>query len=83
MTLDHASGDVDGAVLSGSFAGMRLSGLSREEIMTHCARTAPPSIPTWSYSLDNYLDRRFPGWGTAGEGDANAGGAGRRRGAAK
>lgn len=78
MTLDHASGDVDGAVLSGSFAGMRLSGLSREEIMRlreDCAAFDPNSV----LLLDNYLDRRFPGWGAAGEGDAHAGGRGPRR----
>ena len=78
MTLDHASGDVDGAVLSGSFAGMRLSGLSREEIMRlreDCAAFDPDSV----LLLDNYLDRRFPGWRAAGEGDAHAGGRGPRR----
>jgi hypothetical protein len=78
MTLDHASGDVDGAVLSGVSAGMRLSSMSREDILRlreDCAAFDPDSV----LLLDNYLDRRFPGWGAAGEGDAHAGGNGPRR----
>jgi hypothetical protein len=33
MTLDHASGGMDGMVLAGSFSGRRLSGLNREELL--------------------------------------------------
>ncbi len=76
MTLDHGSGQVDGTVLAGAFAGARLSAMMREEIMRlreDCAAFDPDSV----LLLDNYLDRRFPGWGAAGEGDANA----RRQGA--
>jgi hypothetical protein len=71
MTLDHASGEVDGIVLAGAFAGMRLSGMMREEILRlreDCAAFDTDSV----LLLDNYLDRRFPGWSAAGEGDANA-----------
>jgi hypothetical protein len=72
MTLDHASGDIDGTVLAGAFAGMRLSAMMREEILRlreDCAALDPDSV----LLLDNYLDRRFAGGGAAGERDANAG----------
>lgn len=72
MTLDHASGDVDGTVLAGAFAGMKLSAMMREEILRlreDCAAFDPNSV----LLLDNYLDRRFPGWGSAGQRDAHAG----------
>jgi hypothetical protein len=73
MTLDHASGAVDGIVLAGAFAGASLGALSREEILRlrdECAARDPDS----GLLVENYLDRRFPGWRAAGEGDANAGG---------
>ncbi|MGP0105385.1 DnaJ domain-containing protein [Rhodoblastus sp.] len=72
MTLDHASGEVDGTVLSGAFAGMRLNAMTRDEILRlreDCAALDPDSVLV----LDNYLDRRFPGGGAAGERDAHAG----------
>ncbi|WP_374544556.1 molecular chaperone DnaJ [Rhodoblastus sp.] len=80
MTLDLASGDVDGTVLAGIFEGARLSALPREALLrlrAECAARDPDSV----LLLDNYLDRRFPGGGAADEGDADAGGnrAGRGR----
>lgn len=72
MTLDHASGDVEGIVLEGSFAGAKLNDLSRddlERLRRECEARDPDSV----LLLDNYLDRRFAGWRAAGEGDAHAG----------
>jgi hypothetical protein len=72
MTLDHASGEVDGAVLAGFFAGARLGDLSREDIerlRRECESRDPDSV----LLLENYLDRRFAGWRTAGEGDPHTG----------
>jgi hypothetical protein len=79
MTLDHSSGDVEGTVLAGTFMGAPLSALSRDELgrlRDECAARDPDSV----LLLDNYLDRRFPGWRAAGEGDAHAGGSQARRG---
>ncbi|WP_296706122.1 DnaJ domain-containing protein [Rhodoblastus sp.] len=79
MTLDLASGDVEGTVLAGAFTGARLSALTREELdglREECAARDPDSV----LLLDNYLDRRFPGWRAAGQGDAHAAGSQARRG---
>jgi hypothetical protein len=78
MILDHASGIVDGTVLEGAFAGMKLSAMSREEILrlrADCAALDPDS----ALLLDNYFDRRFPGGSAAGERDPNAGRRGSER----
>lgn len=72
MTLDLASGDVEGTVLAGTFMGAPLSALSRDELdrlREECAARDPDSV----LLLDNYLDRRFPGWRAASDGDAHAG----------
>ena len=72
MTLDHASGEVDGAVLAGTFAGASLGALSREELLRlrdECAAHDPDSV----LLLENYLNRRFAGWRAADEADAHAG----------
>jgi DnaJ-domain-containing protein 1 len=72
MTLDHASGQTDGTVLVGVFAGMKLSEMGREQLerlRVDCAARDPDSV----LLLDNYLDRRFARGGSAGESDAHAG----------
>ncbi|WP_298428193.1 molecular chaperone DnaJ [Rhodoblastus sp.] len=72
MALDHASGEADGTVLNGVFAGMKLSEMSREELerlRADCAARDPDSV----LLLDHYLDRRFARGGSAGQRDANAG----------
>lgn len=59
MTLDHATGDMDGEVLAGAFAGRKLSELDLTALRTlRESFTAPDSVQL----LDAYLDRRFPGW---------------------
>jgi hypothetical protein len=58
MSLDHDSGEMDGEVRSGAFAGRRLAALSAEELMTllaECRRDDTPSVAL----LESYLDRRF------------------------
>jgi len=64
MTLDHATGEADGEVLSGAFAGRRLSGLSLPETLALRGELAgePQSLAL----LEAWLDRRFPDWRDAG-----------------
>jgi hypothetical protein len=75
VELDHASGAMDGRVLSGPLAGRALRDLSGQEVM-ELWRQAFPDADTRAL-LEAYLDRRTPGWRQHGEADAEA-----RRGAA-
>jgi len=75
MTLDHASGSVEGEVLAGPFAGRRLADLSRAECEA-LYRACVAGDRDAALLLETYFDRRFAGWRTAGEGDSYAGGAG-------
>jgi hypothetical protein len=76
MRLDRATGEVDGAVRQGRFAGSELGDLGLGELLellAEAGRTDPQS----SSLLEAYLDRRFPDWREAAqEGPAAAGGAG-------
>ena len=79
MVLDHASGQLDGTVLRGAFAGRRLSTLTRPEcdaFFRLCARDDPDAARL----LEAYMDRRFAGWREAGQaqGDARRDGRGSR-----
>ena len=59
MTLVHDSGDMDGEVLTGSFAGRRLSDLDLPALKAlHGELRATDSLQL----LQAYLDRRCPGW---------------------
>jgi hypothetical protein len=61
MQLDHATGEVDGKVRSGAFAGRELSSLGLGELrhlLEEARREDPPSVPL----LEAYLDRRAPDW---------------------
>lgn len=61
MYLDHQTGEMDGAVRGGSFAGNPLSRLGLSELLALLAeagRDDPPSVAL----LETYLDRRFPDW---------------------
>jgi hypothetical protein len=77
MQLDHATGDLDGEVLQGRFAGRSLASLGLGELLhliADCQRDDPRSVAL----LETYLDRRQPDWR-----DHAAGGAqGRDRGGA-
>ena len=59
MTLEHESGDMDGTVLRGVFAGRKLSELGQDELEDlHRALSEQDSLQL----LAAYLERRFPGW---------------------
>jgi DnaJ domain len=61
MQLDHGTGELDGEVLRGPFAGRSLASLGLLELLdllTGCQRDDPRSVPL----LETYLDRRQPDW---------------------
>lgn len=61
MELDHDTGDMEGTVLQGKFAGRPLSSLDEAELLTllgEC-RTADTQA---AQLMEAYLDRRFPDW---------------------
>jgi hypothetical protein len=61
MELDHDTGEMDGSVLVGPFAGRRLSSLdeaSLYRLLSECHTGDPQGIRL----LEAYLDRRFPRW---------------------
>ncbi len=64
MSLDHASGTMDGAVLRGAYRGRRLGELSAAELrgLLHECRGDADSATL----LETYLDRLHPGWRAAG-----------------
>lgn len=82
MTLDHASGDLDGSVIAGPFAGRLLKHLSVAQLMTLVAhwRTDDPSS---CQVLEAYLDRMHPAWRSAAAEAQEGGGDARARGEAK
>lgn len=76
MRLDRATGEVEGAVRQGRFAGRDLAELRRGELLELLAE-ADRTDPQSTSLLEAYLDRRFPDWREAREeGPAAAGGAG-------
>jgi DnaJ domain len=61
MQLDHATGDLDGEVLQGRFAGRSLASLGLPELLdliADCQRDDPRSVAL----IETYLDRRQPDW---------------------
>jgi hypothetical protein len=61
MHLEHATGELDGDVLRGPFAGRSLASLGLTELLdllADCRREDPRSVPL----LETYLDRREPDW---------------------
>jgi DnaJ domain len=61
MELDHATGDLDGEVLQGRFAGRSLASLGLAELLdliADCQRDDPRSVAL----IETYLDRRQPDW---------------------
>jgi hypothetical protein len=78
MQLDHRTGELEGEVLRGRFAGRPLAALGLSELLellADCRREDPRSVAL----LETYLDRRAPDWRgerTAGAGAEQAAGAG-------
>lgn len=72
VELDHETGDMIGKATAGPYGGRDFSQLGRDELT---------AMHTWCLAqdvegarlLEAYLDRRFPGWRPAGEGEAHAG----------
>jgi DnaJ-like protein len=70
MQLDHRTGELDGEIRRGRFAGRPLASLGLSdllELLAECQREDPRSVPL----LETYLDRRAPDW--RGEAAAGAG----------
>jgi hypothetical protein len=82
MELDHATGALNGTVLAGPFEGRVLNSLARPQCQA-LWKLCRTDDPDGARLLEPYLDRRFPGWGEAGEEDGDArraaGGDGRPR----
>ncbi len=60
MQLDHNSGELNGEVLKGRYAGWRLADMDRsqlEELLAYCQQEDADSVQL----LDSYLQQRFPG----------------------
>ncbi len=60
MQLDHDSGELNGEVLKGQFAGWRLADMDRtqlESLLAYCQSEDSDSVQL----LDSYLQQRFPG----------------------
>jgi hypothetical protein len=74
MQLDHRTGELEGEVLRGNFAGRSLASLGVSdllELLADCQREDPRSVPL----LETYLDRRAPDWrgGVGGGGERGTG----------
>jgi hypothetical protein len=74
MTLDHDSGQLNGRIVAGPFAGRPLDDFDLPELAAMIASFDAESIAL----LESYLDRRFPAWRQ----DAQFDGAGRQGSAA-
>lgn len=71
MELDHDTGEMDGEVVQGSFAGRRLNTLSEDELRS-LANEVAGDVQSADL-LEAYLERRQPGWReAAGKEQANA-----------
>jgi DnaJ domain len=72
MELDHRTGELEGEVLRGRFAGRSLASLGVSdllELLAECQREDPRSVAL----LETYLDRRAPDWRGGGAGGADQG----------
>jgi hypothetical protein len=68
MQLDHDSGAMTGRVLAGAYAGRAVETLSRPELVS-LRRELMLDDPDGARLLEAYLDRRFPGWREADQGE--------------
>lgn len=70
MQLDHRTGDLDGEVLKGQFAGRSLGSLGLQDLLSlllDCQRDDPRAVPL----LETYLDRHHPDWRDQAGADAD------------
>lgn len=72
MSLDHASGELTGIVLSGPLQGRPLETLTRSDCLNLYA-AALRDDPDGARLLETYLDRRFAGWREAAKRNDEAG----------
>jgi DnaJ-like protein len=76
MRLDHETGELDGDILDGPYAGRRLGTMDRHELLDLLADVRAEDRKS-ALVLEAYIDRRFPDWREgAGSETADAGGAG-------
>ena len=61
MTLDHDTGDMDGEVLAGQFAGRKLSALETSELLALLRETLAHDAQS-AKLVEAYLDRAAPAW---------------------
>ncbi len=73
MELDHETGKMNGVIMVGSDQGKRLDDFTRPQCET-LYETCVTDDPEGARLLEAYLDRRFPGWRAAEEGNADFGG---------
>ncbi len=71
MRLDRESGKMSGGVTAGPFAGRALDQMTRVECL-EVHRYCRSDDPEGAALLEAYLDRRFPAWRQAQEGDGDA-----------
>jgi hypothetical protein len=73
MRLDHETGELDGDVAWGVYAGRQLSGMSSDELL-ELLRALRMDDRKSALLLEAYLDRRCPDWRKrSGDGDAGPG----------
>src|SRR5205085_4537908 len=65
MTLDHDSGDLDGQIVAGPYAGHSLGEFDLSQLTTMVSGFDAESVAL----LESYLDRRFPAWRENAEGN--------------
>lgn len=61
MELDHDSGEMDGQVLKGRFAGRTLSSMTQDELL-ELWRECGESDPQAGQLIEAYLERKFTDW---------------------
>lgn len=71
MTLDHDSGDMEGEVIAGTFAGRRLAQMSLAELIELLLALGKEDLPS-AQLLEAYLDRMRAGWRDHANGPAGA-----------
>ena len=72
VTLHHDTGHMEGEVLSGSFAGRKLSDLTLDDLMALLAQCQADDAQS-AQVLESYLDRNHADWRRAAGGGREAG----------